>query len=158
MILLTKQVGKQHSCHDNFDEWWERNSRRFTFHTVKRRVLKMMERFWNYWGKEETQWLSTIFRSSSQWKEIQGSGNLDNLFNTKFDPLAKFGKKLLARFLHLTVNGICLFWQLNGIWGGGNTLLISQKLQKVWLWNFYHVLVPIRRYKIDFFWHIWPGL
>ena len=52
--------------------------------------------------------------------------------------------------LILTVNGICLFWQLNDIGGGGeNTLpLRSRKLQKVWLWNFHHLLVPIWRHKI----------
>ena len=49
----------------------------------------------------------------------------------------------------LTVNGICLFWQLNGIWG-----VIppppqrSKELQKVCPWNFYQILLSIRRHEI----------
>ena len=51
-------------------------------------------------------------------------------------------------FKVLTVNGICLFWQLNGIWGVVVPPLRSQELQKVWPWNFYHMLVSIRRQEI----------
>ena len=49
--------------------------------------------------------------------------------------------RFLSFKLFLSVNGICLFWHLNGIWGEGGYHLRSQKLQTAWLWNFYHLLV-----------------
>ena len=51
----------------------------------------------------------------------------------------------------LAVNGICLFWQLNGIWGVGvvPSPLRSQELQKVWPWNFYQMLLFIKRHEIE---------
>ena len=48
----------------------------------------------------------------------------------------------------LTVNGICLFWQLHGIWGMVPPPMRSQELQKLWPWNFYQILVSTRRHEI----------
>ena len=53
---------------------------------------------------------------------------------------------------YLTVNGICFFWQLHGIWGEGvrkhppSTPEISKTTK--WLWNFYQMFVPIWRHII----------
>ena len=51
----------------------------------------------------------------------------------------------------ITVNGICLFCQLNSIWEGGwkqpHFPPKISKTVKVWLCHFYQMLVPIRRHK-----------
>ena len=53
-------------------------------------------------------------------------------------------------YVLLTVNGTYLFWQLNGIWGGGwkHAPPRPRKLLKVWLLDFYQMLVSLRRHKI----------
>ena len=58
--------------------------------------------------------------------------------------LPRYARKMFS----LTVYGICLFWQLNGIWGDRKKTLRSRKLEKVWLWIFDHMFMPIWRHKI----------
>ena len=78
----------------------------------------------------------------------------DYIFKTSADNAQRMNASSFYFFYGLTVNGICLFWQLNGIWGGVvPPPLRSQELQKVWPWNFYQMLVYIRRHEIKkIFW------
>ena len=81
---------------------------------------------------------------------------------TKYQTSIGFGNNLAEHktINHtFTVNGICLFWQLNDIWGGKTPPLRSRKTTKGMTIKF---LLHEGTYKEaknqKSFWYMWPGL
>ena len=67
-----------------------------------------------------------------------------------FKQKQRFTTQAILYTIQLTVNSICSFWQLTGIWGMWKTIpLRSLELLAVWSWNFYLMSSTIGRHEFQ---------